>query len=214
MVLVVLLLRFQVAPVAASHSLPSPPTFWDQDFNGQADEPNPYRFGGSQWSDKRENRAREAMKAWRDETDFRARIDVDALNAEYIYIDGRVPECDSGWGSGLARTCVYTSIWSDHKRIHGANIYFNTNEYDWHYSLDGTPVQGDWDFRGILTHELGHSVRLRDLSPGEYDGSYAECDPGALDVETMCGAILHFSDSFRRRSLELDDRIGANSVYP
>lgn len=67
--------------------------------------------------------------------------------------------------------------------ITGAIIEVNTLSSNWHNG-GGTPGSGEWDFRSIITHEIGHA-----LGAVHYDSENAnQCDRGTSKNATMCDA--------------------------
>jgi len=98
-----------------------------------------------------------------------------------------------------------------YKDIEDWDIFFNTSgpsHPTWSYSLNHPGDPNVWDFQGVLTHELGHAIRLIDL----YD---SDCNFGP-GMYTMCGDAADmggYPGSYRLRSITNDDIAGANTVY-
>lgn len=210
------------SPAAGTHSASgylNAPWYWDKDINGAADDPEPLKFGGGDWGPSKKDRVREAAAAWRNATDFDPTVATTHENL--VHIDGRVPpsSCPGGgfttWPVGyLALACVTNYLGASGcncRRITDADFYFtNHPNYQWRYSSGAysSPGASDYDFRGVLTHEIGHSIKLRDLFPED------EACGSTTDSFTMCGPISGYGDSFNRRGLETDDINAANSLYP
>ncbi len=81
--------------------------------------------------------------------------------------------------------------------ITGARIRFRIS-HNWHYG-DSSPASNEYDFEGVLVHELGHTVRLLDLY--------------SCSGETMCGTTSAGTASYNLRTLANDDINAANAVY-
>ena len=83
------------------------------------------------------------------------------------------------------------------------NIGINTKDHHWNFGSDD-PSSIEYDFRGVLTHELGHTARLIDVySPN--------C---GNPVYTMCGGGPTGSFTKQQRTLETHDRTDVNTLYP
>lgn len=81
--------------------------------------------------------------------------------------------------------------------------------YQWWYGSSHTGDELKLDFRGVVTHELGHWVYLDDV----FDSG---CNYG-VDMYTMCGepdnSTTVDDDSWRMRSLTTHDINAANINY-
>jgi len=137
--------------------------------------------------------------------------------------DGRVGPCTPGGsfnqpgGTILAQVCrsyapVYFRDDIIRYRITDLDVYFNMENADspnWWIGSTLTSDAGRLDFQGVMTHELGHWIRLIDL----YDS--ASCTRTSLDQMTMCGEVRADGrlDTWRYRSLHADDIASANDVY-
>lgn len=227
-----LLVSLLMAPaiVTANHSNDySPWWYWERTGNSTADDPEPFRVGGCCWDDSpgRRDRVIEAVAHWRDQTDF----DVSLANVDnnYILIDGRLPACQPGWSSWpsafAAEACTYGLHRTTFYQIYESDFYFNTTSsgpiWDWGNSYLGSPgPSGRRHFRGVLTHEIGHSVYLFDLDSGDPAGGQDTCGEGGTaaypgsSVATMCGTMLTWVDSWWVRDLLNDDKASANAMYP
>lgn len=199
------------SPARATHSVPSPLWWWDNDNDGIRDVQEgarSFQKVGSSWTLAKENRAYEAAWAWRGSTTWAPSV-TSGTQVATIRVDG-VPPCGSWEPEDLALTCVRYSLKSDrfgepYYDIYDADIGFKLDGISWNYG-SGQPMGNQHDFRGVLTHELGHGVLLRDLY-----GS--ECGPAPTDPHTMCGAVGPGITTYNQRSLTSDDIAAANFVY-
>jgi hypothetical protein len=220
----------QSSPVLASHSdnyAPDPLFFWETTGDTHADNPEPYRLGGCCWDDSpgRRTSVVNAETQWANNTRFNP--SSQNVDTNYIIIDGRVPACQPGWTTWPqdfgAEGCTYGTPRGSFYAIYDADIYFNTTAtgptWDWGSTQLGNSTTRR-NFGGILTHEIGHTIYLRDLYSGDPDGSHDECGedgaaayPGPA-VATMCGFFGDYNQSWYARSLLLDDKESANTLYP
>jgi hypothetical protein len=199
------------APVRATHSVPSPLWWWDNDNDGIRDVEEGQRSFqkvGTGWTLAKENHAYEAAWAWRGSTTWQPTV-TSATQVATIRVDGVHP-CGSWQPGDLAVTCrlatpKYDRFGERYYDIYDADIGFNLGGISWNYE-SGQPGPGQFDFRGVLTHELGHAVRLRDLY-----GSACGADP--TDPHTMCGEVPPGITTYNQRSLTSDDIDAANFVY-
>lgn len=171
----------------ATHSVPSPLWWWDNDNDGIRDVEEGQRSFqkiGPGWTQAKQDRAAEAAFAWRAVTTWKPVVTSDAQVAT-IRVDGVHP-CASWEPGDLAATCIlrapkYDRFGERYYDIYDADIGFNLAGISWNYGLR-QPGPGQLDFRGVLTHELGHAVLLLDLY-----GSACGADP--TDPHTMCGEV-------------------------
>ena len=80
--------------------------------------------------------------------------------------------------------------------------YISFNPYTTFYYGTGTLPSGSVDFWGLATHELGHSVVLRDIR---------DCES---TIYTMCSGLSTRSLSDDWRTLTSDDVAAANKILP
>lgn len=215
---------------SANHMLPQPPpaddypTFWDTNNNGGADDTNiSVDAVGLGWTDSKLDRLTEATNEWANSTDFDPfRI----VSGPYdVYIDGTE---DPSIGcvfddDDFALTCGQVA-----QRVNQAGPYYDIETikttfqpdppdpgtYTWWYGLAHTGAELTLDFRGVATHELGHWVRLHDVSGSGTSG----CNYGATTMYTMCGGPQNppsttDDDTWRLRGLTTHDITAANVHY-
>lgn len=211
--------------VEADHSIPYPIYFWDPNDNGVPGPDPDFDPDGPYWSSSHLNRLNEAVAEWSNDTDYDPGV---ADTTHDIFVDGREPPeaCMPGsWNQGglivLAKVCKAQQIRYHpaydpyYYRLTDNDIYFNMEgslSPDWWVGSGVPPDPNRFDFGGILTHELGHTVRLVDLS-----GS--TCVLGSSSWFTMCiglgnGSVEARYVSYWLRSLHADDKEGADYVYP
>jgi hypothetical protein len=77
----------------------------------------------------------------------------------------------------------------------------------------------DWNAQGILTHELGHWIRLVDLGNSQDCEQYPQdcppdnpCVAGEANLRTMCQPI-NYTESLYIRTLHHYDKRDADVVY-
>jgi hypothetical protein len=196
-----------VGSVSASHSLPADPHYWDCNNDGSADDGCVKGYkAGTGWTSNHNDDFDWAFAEWSSETDFDPQSHT---SGQAVYIDDRAIPClppsyapDGHWPDTAVLACVkVTKTWrlDSYYDIGSSKTYMNYL-VPWWIQLYGPPSPGTFSFTGVLTHELGHWVRLVDLAP---------CPVGP----TMCGSVTA-SQSFALASLENDDINAANSVYP
>lgn len=160
------------------------------------------------------------MTEWSTDTDYDPGRDTNSPND--IFVDGRLPTpCGvTNWGTALAVTCyTYQNrtgtdedyVDGPYRRLIDADIYMNMEvaaSPDWWIGSGQPPESDRYHFKGILTHELGHTVYLNDL--------YASCTGrhNSTDWYTMCGTYSGNDDSYWSRTLHADDKAAANLAYP
>lgn len=149
------------------------------------------------------------------------------MSGDYdVYRDGTPPtECGGFTVDDFAVTCIGITL----RHLPGAppdefyqDISYTATYFKTDAGLPGSIVRywygsaqstgsTDLDFQGVMTHELGHWISLRDFGP-DYG---LDCNYGA-GIYTMCGQ-LHIPgqnlESFRQRSLTTDDISAANVTY-
>jgi hypothetical protein len=229
---VAMLMPSSVVDVYAAHSTPITPHFFDLDNDGIPEIVNDsqvkYNKGGGEWTTSTTARANEAMIAWSSQTDFNPGF-VTTLQVNDVYVDGREPatvsnnQCPSAYntwaeiGDGdptlaYAVNCYYRGSLRQggpnplygYYRLQESNIFMNTNNQVFYW---GTLQTVRPNGRGVLTHELGHSILLEDVYPPPYG-----TESCGSTVITMCGVV---SDglTYNLYSLTNDDITGANGVY-
>lgn len=195
----------------ASHSIPSPRWWWDHNDNFVVDstdgEPG-YKKSGTGWGpDAQGNdfgaRFNEAIAVWKNNTDFDPKVVTTGVNDAWVdgrYIGG------GPWPDGVfAQMERFAHNRGTFFDLYEQNLYVNTVDFLW-WRQPGAPSAScsSWCFsaRGLFVHELGHGVRLVDLSG-------ANCPPGP----TMCVSVSNPVDMDKYFSLATDDINGANAVY-
>lgn len=203
----------------ASHSSPSIPTFVSAGNNGVPTASYTFRTAGdnSYWTSVREDRLTSAAAQWNVYTDWNPTVNLTAapadcylsLSCQGVWIDGS-SGCASFSGSALAANCTLQTYRTSpfiHYDVDDSDIFFwttGTGHPTWSYSLVHPGTTDVYDFQGALTHEMGHAIRLIDLGT---------CASGA-SIETMCGNVSNgYPDSYRLRTVEQDDKDGANVNY-
>lgn len=204
-----LLLFAMVNPVGATHSVPSPRWFYDDDNDAiaEATDADPrFQKLGTGWTAAQTSRYQEALAYWQSATDFNPVYATSAVNG--LYMDGRDPaQCGYTWAdipTAIGINCKNFSVKATYVDISQSWIYMNNDAFVFSAAY-GAPQVGEYDLRGLMEHELGHSIRLVDLS-----GS--NCPPGP----SMCGSITPSNaaaQTYALRSLTSDDINAANLVY-
>lgn len=209
------------AVALAGHSVPSPKWFWDPNNDGVAGPEPLVTPAGGYWESVRLARLDAALAEWSTDTQFDpGRTTGGSQNA---YVDGRVGPCTPGGSFNqpggkiiLAQVCrswAPIMVGDDvvRYRITDLDVYFNMENPDspnWWIGSTLTTDPGRLDFQGVMTHELGHWVRLVDL------GDSTSCTRTSDDFITMCGSVVDGRlDTWRYRSLHADDVSSANIVY-
>lgn len=220
-------------PVFATHSLPNTPTYWDVGNDSVPDPDVTFNLASSgsllPWTSQKQSRLSEALSEWNNYTHYNPYLNVtvkgagcaDNYSCHGIYLD--TGPCGAGagqWAPGqLAVTCWRSTLRTDidnykWRDIYDADIFLWTTGTGqngsqpviWSWSSTGTlPMpSGVYDARGVYTHELGHTVFLKDLYG-------AACNHGT-NVYTLCGELSE-DESMYIRNLSPDDINAANSVY-
>jgi len=221
-VLAVAVFGFTAGPAQANLlSVPNPLWFWDGNDDGVPSGPPDFDSKGPYWSASHLNRLNEATAEWRTKTSFNPGV-ADGTGHN-IYVDGRLPPTDCsfpGWVQGgglvLAVTCKHyqerTFPARHWYRLIDDDIFFNmevSTSPDWWVGAAKPAETTRFDFGGVLTHELGHTVRLVHV----YDPA-DNCVEGASTWITMCPYTpADNNDTYWSRSLHADDISGANYVY-
>lgn len=189
--------------VQAAHSIPSPRRCWDIDNDLRCeilDGARAFSKGGTGWSNTESDRLYEALATWRTGTEFRPTLSS-TLTAYRVYKDGTEGGGTCVFEGRIAINCTKFTNNGTFQDLYDSDIYMNP-AYFFHW-LEGPPSSGiGHDARGMLTHELGHAVHLKDLY-----GS--DCPPGP----TMCGTYGGSGQSYDSRTLTSDDVNAANTVY-
>ena len=222
MAISVLLMALLVFPseVGATHSLPSPLYFWDGNDNGTPSGEPDFDSQGPYWSSDHLARRDAALLEWSSSTEYDPGHVADGPHN--IFVDGRLPNpdnhpnCLSDWTGLLAITCRivqprYNSTYGAYYRITDQDIFFNMERSgapDWWVGSSVPPQSDRFDFGGVLTHELGHTVRLTHVPENG-----TNCPYTSSGFITMCPSVSGNNDSYWARSLHSDDIAGANYVY-
>jgi hypothetical protein len=219
------------APVTGTHSVPAHPrSYWDHDNNGTPDPNNtsfrPARVLSSSddWSSYNITVLENVITEWRVETAWHPQTYssiagsgcYSSLTCHGVFVDASTPCPGAGisWQpQSLGVNCRKVVLRTTVNDVQ----YWDIEDSDVYIWLDSPFVTWSWaayhpgqsfvyDVWGILTHEIGHAVHLKDLY-----GS--NCNYGT-GMYTMCGEMRNgFPDSWRARYLEPDDINGASVVY-
>lgn len=205
-----LLAVLAVTPTVGVHTTPQPVRWWwdlDNDrFVDEADSNIGIQriFGG--WTQEKITSFVASANAWSGPTrwDPFSSSDAGGVHRGSIRVDGN-SYC--GWEIGeVAITCIDADPIHEDGQLSffdmvDADIAINLSEPFYFGSLN--PGANQYDFRGVITHELGHVLSL--------DHTNQNC---GNPVITMCVGQGPGQNSKDRRSLEADDRNAANLVYP
>jgi hypothetical protein len=187
----------------ASHSVPSPRWFWDKDDDGIAESTDSveyYQTAGTLWTTAKIDRLKAALNTWKNGTDWNPTYSCCSTNG--VYINGSAG-CLGSWPAGvLGVTCRVAQNKGSYYRLLETDIYLNTVGFTFSWIVE-EPPPNQADAQGVLTHEIGHGIRLIDL----YGSS--NCPPGP----TMCGDVVSLPYTMNYRSLASDDISAANTVY-
>lgn len=214
---IVVALLSSASGALAAHSVPSPHEFMDFNNNGVADASDsivPWNKRGSGWTTGATSRVTEALASWSASTDFNPFL-TSTPDVHDFWLDGSEPanvtgdSCPSnkdtwveiGRFTIFAVNCRYRDVHPGYVRITNSDIFLNSDNIPmyWGTSNNGTP-----NARGILTHEIGHAVYLKDIP-------LLSC--GSTTIYTMCGSWFD-EDTYDAYSLTTDDVNAANLVYP
>ncbi|MEA2622736.1 MAG: Matrixin [Chloroflexota bacterium] len=208
------------SPAAAHLSVPGgDPWYWDTNNDGGPDPVVHFNPAGLNWGGALgtalKDRYSAASGTWVGGTDWNPVADRDVRAAgcfadaacHGVYFDGTDPSSKLVPGIAAYNRISWTrkkdpgdNTW--YRDISDSDITFNVFDYDWWVGA-GAPAANTADFQGILTHEMGHSIYLIDLTV---------CDP-APNKETMCGKLTSTQETFEARTLTADDKASANQVY-
>jgi hypothetical protein len=227
LLLVGLLMLQLVAPALAALSIPAPLSYYDSDNNGTPDAgAYTIRTAGldSVWTAGREARITAAVGEWNGDTQWNPNVNLaaspgfscyDSVSCHGVWIDGTEPPLNCGGpfpANALAVNCrlvvrrfVNGAPYDD---IEDSDILFHTagtGHPIFTYSAAGSAEDDVWDFQGVLTHEVGHSIFLKDIPQGS-------CATGGT-LETMCGYVYAGWQTTQQRTLVPDDVTSANGVY-
>jgi hypothetical protein len=201
-----------------SHSVgPHPRTWFDHNNDLIADAGVNVRPAGSaNWTSGRKSRLAEAVNEWDGDTSWHP-IEHTTVEPDSCYADD---SCHGVWLDGddpaglfnfnpprypaynIRQVLLRDMPGNDFYDIEDWDIFFNPSDFSFTYTVGGSTDPDVFDFRGVLTHELGHSLFLIDL---------VSCSAGAA-VETMCGSGNGLTTN-HLRSLTTDDINAANILY-
>lgn len=197
--------------VFAQNLLPTPRTWWDLNGNRLADASDSIIGYGSQgpgWTAEKHADVVSVMAAWSTNTDWNP---FDASGGGTIRgnirVDNTVGWCFNNWTTSIVGyTCLHTTPIMEggvisFLQINDALVGINTQQYFWNFGADD-PAFNEYDFRGVLTHEIGHNARL--IHP-------VACANPPL---TMCAGGPVGSFTKQLRTLETNDVTEVNKVYP
>lgn len=200
-------------PVLGSHLLPNPRWWWDLNDNRLSDATDSiigFGSAGVNWTQEKHNDVVSAVAAWSSGTDYNP---FDATGGGTIRgtirVDTTEPWCISNYVPGIVGvTCRRGTPISEGGTISfyditDMDIGINSEDYQWNYGSDD-PAGNQWDFRGVLTHELGHTARLVDVY-------YPNC---GNPIYTMCGEGTLGSFTKQLRTLTSHDVTDVNTLYP
>ncbi len=195
-----------VLPARATHSLTNPRWFWDANSNGIADSSDSFRTYqrvGTSWTQDKITRVLTAAADWTTTSDWNPSIGTSAGLVATVRVDGFNP-CGSWAPSTVAINCLTIQNMTTYMRIKASHVSINLS-HSWYYG-NGTQPAGSYDYWGLMTHEIGHGARLRDLYGSDCGG------PGPDTIHSMCGATTEAASRFLRTTTS-DDRASANAMY-
>lgn len=214
-------------PAAASHSYPQPyPVFWDVGNNGTPDASVGVDADGSGWTQAKLDRLTAATNGWAAATSFEPFRVVSGANK--FFVDGSQDTAYCSYPAEdeyLGATCVRKSArtlpnqpgetYFDISQTHTTMTTSPPLGWVWWYGSTHSGSESSIDFQGVVVHELGHWLYLRDV----YDNNASTlpgCNYGTA-MYTMCGAPQDATtaddDTWRLRGLTTDDISAANLLY-
>jgi len=199
--------------------VPSPRWWWDLNNNGVIDESDSnigYSAAGGSWTAEKHNDVWTAATQWRSNTRWDPFDASGGGTAQAsVRVDGGLPgPCLSKWTSiAVGATCnlatpVYHDGLLDYYDLYDSDVAINLTNYPiWNFGGDDAGYYYP-DFRGVLTHEIGHGARLKDVYPPNCGNpTYTMCgDKNGVDGIGPATQVL--------RSLTTHDINAANVVYP
>ena len=195
--------------------VPPIPTYWDSNNNGIPDPAVGVDADGGNWTQPKLDRLTEATDEWDGDTDW-APFRVFTSGPNKVYIDGYEDPACPRLGA-IGRACPHTVNRETqggvaYKDIEWATITFTPTPsapFTWWFGSAHTGAEYALDFGGVITHEMGHWVRLQDVSG-------TGCNYGT-GMYTMCGqpqtAETADDDTWRLRGLTTHDISATNGVY-
>lgn len=198
-----------VPPVAANHSLPTPPIYWDSNNDTIADDIGVLaKRSGAPWSVDSATRFDTADDVWRNGTQFD--VNTSTSSGQPVYRD-RLASCLSTWRPSPTKTIVavvcvqkQAMVGGTYYKLIATPTYFNHQLHlsglSWYYEAGAPPNPATQvHFGGTAVHELGHWILLADLN----------CQAGF----TMCNQNQNGTQDFNQFSLDPDDVSAANAIY-
>lgn len=228
-----------LGPVPAAVRAYHPPftvrQFFDNDFDGVPDSSIPfYRYGT--WTDEKQTQLNQAASEWESRSRFDPVIagwwyQAPQGSDNFVY-QNYVPDpwCGPLPPGARAVNCTQRDYNPTFVRIYDSDIYIaNDSRYPYNWSYSSTPTYIGNDFRGALTHELGHAVRIQDLcnlrdcqdlNPNEDPERWCRFESAYL--HTMCSpdSLTSGADLYPEyvmvwyRTLTASDIRDANYQYP
>ena len=200
------------------------PTYWDVGNDGSPDPSVGVDADGGGWTRAKLDRLTSATSDWASHSHFRPFRVISGANK--FWVDGtKDPACTYPPESEfVGATCTHKTA-----RIlngHPDEVYYDISQSDttfstalpapltYWYGSTHTGAENTIDFQGVVTHEMGHWIFLRDV----YDNGSTPpgCNYGT-GMYTMCGAPQSSStvddDTWRLRGPSADDVAATNLEY-
>ena len=214
------------SPVAASHSYPQPyPVYWDVGNDGTPDASVGVDADGGGWTQAKLDRLTAATNEWAAATSFEPFRVVTGANK--FFVDGTQDTSYCSYPAQdeyLGATCVHKSArtlpgqpgetYFDISQTHTTMSTNPPSNWVWWYGSSHSGSESSIDFQGVVMHELGHWLFLRDVYN---DGTTPPGCNFGTGMYTMCGQPQNGTtaddDTWRLRGLTTDDVSAANLLY-